>query len=170
MFYGNLSKFGKRSSSVKSLNSRGLSLYMVRSQNVIYFFREGHFMLFDKIPVSTIKLPQWQFQAFFDVSWFEKLIWKSRRLQNKTSRREGSQGISYKLQNKRRHSRGEVEILLTRKGKLGCGNWNRHVSHKWKCEDDRPSRSTKVNPWKKQNVLLSVVSLISSLTGYICPR
>ena len=35
MFYGNHSKFGKRSSSVQSLISRGLSLYMVRSQNVI---------------------------------------------------------------------------------------------------------------------------------------
>ena len=35
MFYGNHSKFGKRPSSVQSLISRGLSLYMVRSQNVI---------------------------------------------------------------------------------------------------------------------------------------
>ena len=32
---GSHSKFGKRSSSVQSLISRGLSLYMVRSQNVI---------------------------------------------------------------------------------------------------------------------------------------
>ena len=37
-----------------------------------------NFILFDKIPVSTIKLPQWRFQAFLDVSLFEKLIWKSR--------------------------------------------------------------------------------------------
>ena len=53
--------------------------------------------MFDKIPVSTIKLPQWRFQAFHDVSLFEKLIWKSRRPQNKTSIRGASPGISYKL-------------------------------------------------------------------------
>ena len=100
MFYGNHSKFGKKSSSVKSLISRGLLLYMVRSQNVIYHLWEGNFILFDKIPVSTIKLPQWRFQAFLDVSLFEKLIWKSRRPQDKTSIRGASPGISYKLRNK----------------------------------------------------------------------
>ena len=102
MFYGNHSKFGKRSSSVQSLISRGLSLYMymVRSQNVILHLWEGNFILFDKIPVSTIKLAQWRFQAFLGVSLFEKLIWKSRRPQDKTSIRGGSPGIPYKLRNK----------------------------------------------------------------------
>ena len=57
-------------------------------------------MLFDKIPVSTIKLPQWRFEAFLDVSLFEKLIWKSRRPQDKTSIRWASPGKPYKLRNK----------------------------------------------------------------------
>ena len=61
---------------------------------------EGNFILFDKIPVSTIKLPQWRFQAVLDVSLFEKLIWKSRRPQDKTSIRGASPGIPYKLRNK----------------------------------------------------------------------
>ena len=100
MFYGNHSKFGKRSSSVQSLISRGLSLYMVRSQNVIQHLIEGNVILFDKIPVSTIKLPKWRFQAFLDVSLFEKLIWRSRRSQDKISIRGASPGIAYKLRNK----------------------------------------------------------------------
>ena len=72
---------------------------MLRSQNVIQHLWEGNFILFDKIPVSTIKLPQWRFQAFLDVSLFEKLIWKSRRPQDKTSIRGASPGIPYKLRN-----------------------------------------------------------------------
>ena len=31
-------------------------------------------ILFDKIPVSTIKLPQWPFQTFLDVSLFGRLL------------------------------------------------------------------------------------------------
>ena len=50
--------------------------------------------------VSTIKLPQWRFQAFLDVSLFEKLIWKSCRPQDKTPIRGASPGIPYKLRNK----------------------------------------------------------------------
>ena len=50
--------------------------------------------------LSTIKLPQWRFQALLDVSLVEKLIWKSRRPQNKASIRGASPGISYKLRNK----------------------------------------------------------------------
>ena len=53
MFYGNHSKFGKRSSSEQSMISRGLSLYMVRSQNVILHLCEGNFILFDKIDHKT---------------------------------------------------------------------------------------------------------------------
>ena len=56
--------------------------------------------MFDKIPVSTIKLLQWRFQAFLDVSLFERLIWKSCSPQDKTSIRWASPGISYKLRNK----------------------------------------------------------------------
>ena len=93
-------KIGKRSSSVQSQIIRGLSLYMVRPQNVIQHLREGNFILPNKIPASTKKLPQWRFQAFPDVSPPEKPIWKSRRPQDKTSTRGASPGISYKLRNK----------------------------------------------------------------------
>ena len=84
MFYEN------HSSSVQSIISRGLSLHMVRwSYKTIWSFT-----------VSTIKLPKWRFQAFLDVSLFEKFIWKSRGPQDKTSIRGASPGISYKLRNK----------------------------------------------------------------------
>ena len=33
--------------------------------------REGDFILLNKIPVSTIKLSEWRFQAFYEVSLFE---------------------------------------------------------------------------------------------------
>ena len=71
-----------------------------RWQNVILHWWEGNFILFDKIPVSTIKLSQRRFQSFLDVSLFEKLIWMSRRLQNKTVIRGASPGISYELREK----------------------------------------------------------------------
>ena len=151
MLHGNLSKFGKRSSSVQSLIIRGLSLYMVRSQNVIQHLWEGNFVLFDKIPVSTIKLPKSRFQAFFDVSLFEKLIWKSRRPRDKTSLWGASPGISYKLRNK---------------DAIGGWGWNIATQERKICGVEieivtfiingsvkltvPPSRSTEVNLGKKQ--------------------
>ena len=48
--------------------------FMVRSKNVILHSWEGNFILFDMILVSTLKFPQWRFQAFLDVSLFEKLL------------------------------------------------------------------------------------------------
>ena len=103
MFYGNLSKFGKRSSLV--LRSRLGIVWSVVGCHCIWSghrlsfnTRErGNFILFDKIFISTITLLKWRFQAFSDESLFEKLIWKSRRPQNKTSIRGASPGISYKL-------------------------------------------------------------------------
>ena len=53
-------------------------------------FIQGNLILFDKIPVSTIKLPQWRFQAFLDVSLFEKFIWKPCRPQKKKPSFRGS--------------------------------------------------------------------------------
>ena len=38
---------------------------------VILHSWEGYFILLNKIPVSTIKLPEWRFQAFHKVSLFE---------------------------------------------------------------------------------------------------
>ena len=70
---------------------------------LILYLCEVNFIWFDKIPVSTIKLPQWRFQAFLDVFLFEKLIWKSRRPQDKTSIRGASPGLNIdarKCQNK----------------------------------------------------------------------
>ena len=42
-----------------------------KDQNVIKHSWEGYFILLNKIPVSTIKLPEWRFQAFHEVSLFE---------------------------------------------------------------------------------------------------
>ena len=81
-------------------SSGGSSLDLVRLQTVIQHSWERKFVLFDEIPLSNIKLFQWRYQAFFDVSQFEKLIWKSCRPQIKTSIRGASPGISYKLRNK----------------------------------------------------------------------
>ena len=49
--------------------------------------------------------------------------------------------------------RNRRECILTRNSpKFWYGNLNRHVCHKWKYEDDRPSRSTEVNPGKSRSV------------------
>ena len=48
---------------------------------------------------------------------------------------------------------------------LWYGNWNRHVCHKWKYEVDRPSRSTEVNPGKKQKCC-SLLFLWSQVQWY----
>ena len=45
-----------------------VSLYMVISQNVMYHLGEGDFIMFDEIPISTIKLPEGRFQTFHDIS------------------------------------------------------------------------------------------------------
>ena len=36
--------------------------------------REGHFIVINKIPVSTVKHPEWRFQVFHDVSLFGSLL------------------------------------------------------------------------------------------------
>ena len=68
MFYGNLTKFGIRSKSVirssSVISSRigvmsdqlRVSLYMVMPQNVMIHLGDGGFIMFDEIPISTIKL------------------------------------------------------------------------------------------------------------------
>ena len=85
MLYGNLqtlvisSKLVLKSSSVISSqfgvmsDQLSLSLYMVMSQNVMYHLGKGYFIMFDEIPISTIKLPEGRFQTFHDISLSEKL-------------------------------------------------------------------------------------------------
>ena len=98
LLQGRVRKKGHRL--VYSLIDGGLSLYLVRLKNVIKHSWEGNFILLNKIPASTIKLPQCRFQAFFDVSLFDKLIWKSSLPQNETSIRGANPGISYKMWDK----------------------------------------------------------------------
>ena len=92
MFYGNLPEFGNK---VKIGNKVlfgnkftnlcnvwliKVSLYiMAMSQNVMLHLEEGDFIIFDEIPISTIKLPEGRFQTFSDISLSEKLRCESCR-------------------------------------------------------------------------------------------
>ena len=69
MFYGNFQNLVIRSKSVIKSSSvissqigvmsdqLRVSLYMVISQNVMLHLGKGDFIMFDEIPISTIKLP-----------------------------------------------------------------------------------------------------------------
>ena len=122
---------------------------MVRLQNVIQHSWEENFILSYKIHVLTINLPHWQVQALVDVSLFKKLIWKSFRHQNKSSIWAASPYyISCEI--KTPGKRAKLEYFYRGTENLWSGNWNRHVCHKSKSDVERPSRSTEVNPGKKQ--------------------
>ena len=85
MFYENLQNVVTRSKSVIKSSSvissqigvisdqLRVSLYMVMSQNVMSHLGEGDFLMFDEIPISTIKLPEGRFQTFHDISLSEEL-------------------------------------------------------------------------------------------------
>ena len=85
MFYGNLQNFVIRSKSVIDSSSvissqigvmsdqLRVSLYMVMSQNVMQHLGKGDFIMFDEIPISTIKLPEVRFQIFHHISLSEEL-------------------------------------------------------------------------------------------------
>ena len=85
MFYGNLQNSVIRSKSVLKSSSvissqigvmsdqLRVSLFMVMSQNVMYHLGEGDFIMFDEIPISTLKLPEGRFQTFHDISLSEEL-------------------------------------------------------------------------------------------------
>ena len=63
-----------------------------------FFIKLGDFILLNKIPVSTIKLPKGRFQACHEVSLFVLLTGKSSGTQNKTPIRGASPpGVSYQL-------------------------------------------------------------------------
>ena len=85
-------------------------------------------------PISTIDLP--------DISLFEKLIWKSRRTHNEKSVRGAGSGTPYGL--------AKIEYCYSGKENLWYGSWNPHVCRKGKCAADCPSRSTGVDPRRKQ--------------------
>ena len=79
MFYGNLQNLVIRSKSVIKSNSvissqigvmsdqLRMSLYMVISQDVMKHLGEEDFIMFDEIPILTIKLPEGRFQTFHDI-------------------------------------------------------------------------------------------------------
>ena len=50
-----------------------IALYMIMSQNVMWDLGDGDSIMFDEIPISTIELPERQFQTFPDISLLEKL-------------------------------------------------------------------------------------------------
>ena len=92
MFYGNLQNSVIRSKSVLKSSSvissqigvmsdqLRVSLHMVMSQNVMQHLGDGDFIMFDEIPISTIKLSEGRFQTFnqnclhrvIDITSFEK--------------------------------------------------------------------------------------------------
>ena len=63
MFYGNLPNFVNK---VKIGNK-------VMSQNVMLHLGEGDFIMFDDIPISTIKLSKGRLQTFPDISLSKEL-------------------------------------------------------------------------------------------------
>ena len=85
MFYRNLqnlvvrSKSVIKSSSVISLqigvmsDQLRVSFYMVMSQNVMLHLGKTDYLMFDEIPISTMKLPEGRFQTFHDISLSEEL-------------------------------------------------------------------------------------------------
>ena len=148
MFYWNHSKFGKRSSSVQSLISRGCHCIWSGHRMSFNICEGEKFILFDKIPVSTIKLPQWRFQAFLDVSLFEKLIWKSRHPQDKTSIRGASPGISYKLRNK---------------DAIGGRGWNIATQERKICDVEIEIVTFVNDNWRKNSVIKYLFLTVSSV-------
>ena len=62
--------------------------------------RERETSLLNKIPASTIKLPEVRFQAFHEVSLLENLTRKSNGTPNKTFISGADPSVSYKLRDK----------------------------------------------------------------------
>ena len=122
-----------------SLIGGGLSLYMVRLQNVIKQSRDGDFMLLYKIPGSTIKLPP------CSRSLFESRVALKRKHSHEVQARAYLISCEFNTP-----QAGEAVIMLFRNGQFVIWKWNLHVCHKWKCEVDRPFRSVEVNQDKKQ--------------------
>ena len=53
---------------VESLCEKSL---LIKDQNVIQHSWEGYLILLNKIPISTIKRPEWRIQAFHEISLFD---------------------------------------------------------------------------------------------------
>ena len=75
MFYGNLQNLVIRSKSViKSSSIISSQIGEISDQlRVMLHLGEGDFIMFDEIPISTIKLPEGRFQTFHDISLSEEL-------------------------------------------------------------------------------------------------
>ena len=85
IFYGNLQNLVIRSNSVIKCSAvissqigvmsdqLRVPLYMVMCQNIIRHLGEGDFIMFDEIPISTIKLPEGRFQTSHDISLTKEL-------------------------------------------------------------------------------------------------
>ena len=57
----------------KMLSTRNSSMLMILSSVYLFFVFQGDFIMFDEIPISTIKLPEGRFQTFHGVSLSEEL-------------------------------------------------------------------------------------------------
>ena len=101
---------------------------------------------FIRSPYQPKKLLQWRFQAFLYVSLFEKLIWNWKSCRPQYEEQAQAYRISCEIKTPKPGEAGRY----SGNENLWYGIWNRRVCHKWNYEVDRPSRSTKVNPGKKQ--------------------
>ena len=79
---------------------------LVKAQKAIKHWWEGDFILLNKIPVLTIKFPEWRFQATLRI---KKIHMRSKS------------GLSYKLRYKKRHSPLNMEYYYSRTESLWCG-------------------------------------------------
>ena len=105
--------------------------------------------MFDEIPKPTIELPKGRFQTFPDISLSEELRWKSDRFKNKTFITRAALAYRMKCEIKRPYA-GEVGILLLRNGKFVIWKLKSSRFSLREVAADRSSRSTGVNPSRKQ--------------------
>ena len=69
-----------------------MSLHMVMKH-----LGEGHFILVDNVPISSIELLKRRFQTSLDISFPKKLIGKSHRPKNKTFIRGARHDVPFEL-------------------------------------------------------------------------
>ena len=92
----------------------------------------------------------WRFQTSSDISLSEELIWKSRRPKNTTFIRGASPGIPYELWDKNAINWRGWNIATQERNVCDMGVWIVTFVVKGNCADDRLSRSTRVNPSRRQ--------------------
>ena len=102
------------------------------------------FILLNKIPVSTIKNPEWRFQAFNKISLFGSLLKSRLALKIKHLYEELARAYRLSLEIKTPQA-SENGILLLRNEKFVIF----HHCRRWKCKVDHPFQSTVVNQGDK---------------------